>query len=92
MRKQDERENRIQGKAQLRQKAARKRTRTAAVCIFFLIPLTIAGGLWAGSRWYLPVSLLVLAETMAPFFLGPEAAGICLSACWCWRRPWRPFS
>ena len=69
MRKQDERENRIQGKAQLRQKAARKRTRTAAVCIFFLIPLTIAGGLWAGSRWYLPVSLLVLAETMAPFFL-----------------------
>lgn len=35
----------------------------------FLIPLTIAGGLWAGSRWYLPVSLLVLAETMAPFFL-----------------------
>ena len=44
MRKQDERENRIQGKAQLRQKAARKRTRTAAVCIFFLIPLTIARG------------------------------------------------
>ena len=74
MREQNKRENPtqgklIQGKARRRQRAARKRTGTAAVCIFLLIPLTIAGGIAAGSRWYLPVSLLVLVETMAPFFL-----------------------
>lgn len=80
MREQNKRENPtqgklIQGKARRRQRAARKRTGTAAVCIFLLIPLTIAGGIAAGSRWYLPVSLLVLAETMAPFFLIYENRG-----------------
>ncbi|MBE7035645.1 MAG: ATP-binding cassette domain-containing protein [Ruminococcaceae bacterium] len=47
-----------------------KRTLWATLLILFLIPLTIyAGAVLLGNRKYYVVSLLVILETMIPFFL-----------------------
>lgn len=47
-----------------------KRTVAAAVMILLLIPLTLYGGVvWLGERKYYFISLLILLETMVPFFL-----------------------
>lgn len=56
-------------KQNLRKKAERKRTLTAAVVIFAVIPLTMTAGIYMGERASLFVSMLVLSETMLPFFL-----------------------
>ena len=47
-----------------------KRTRTAAILILLLIPLTLfAGAFFLGGRKYYFIALLILLETMTPFFL-----------------------
>ena len=47
-----------------------KRTKITLVFSLLAIPLTIAGGLMlSGSRRYMVVSLLIIFETMIPFFL-----------------------
>ncbi len=47
-----------------------RRTKTALICSLLAIPLTLGGGiLLGGGRRYLLVSLLMIFETMVPFFL-----------------------
>ncbi len=49
--------------------ARRKRTRLSAAMILLVIPAAIAAGVLAGKDHYMAVSLVVLACTMAPFFM-----------------------
>lgn len=49
--------------------ARRKRTRLSAAMILLVIPAAIAAGVLAGQDHYMAVSLVVLACTMAPFFM-----------------------
>ena len=66
-----------------------RRTRLAAALILLAIPLTIfAGYFYFGDRKYYLISLLVLAETMLPFFLvfegrKPQARELILLAVLC---------
>lgn len=53
----------------VKERARKKRTKTAAVFIFLGIPLTIFVGFLGGEKFYLVISMAVLAETMIPFFL-----------------------
>ena len=52
-----------------RERARKKRTAAAAVVIFAAVPATILLGVVLGNQGGLFVSLLVLAETMLPFFM-----------------------
>ena len=53
-----------------RKKGISKRTRTASVMILLLIPLTIFFGIYyLGDRKYYFISLLVMFETVLPFFM-----------------------
>ena len=66
-----------------------RRTRLAAALILMLIPLTLLAGQTAlGGRHYYAVALLVLGETMLPFFLifegrRPQARELVLIAALC---------
>lgn len=52
------------------QKAVKKRLEVSTVIIFVVIPIIIAARLFLFKRgWYLPLSLLMLAVIMAPFFM-----------------------
>ena len=53
----------------VKERAGKKRTRTAAICIFLGIPATIFLGFLLGEKHYLLISAAVLLETMLPFFL-----------------------
>lgn len=61
------------GRAGDRERAKKKRTAAASVCIFLGIPITIFLGVLAGEKQYLLVSAAVLLETMIPFFLVYES-------------------
>ncbi len=47
-----------------------KRTRIGTICICIAVPLTVIAGMtWFGDRKYYLISILILLETLIPFFL-----------------------
>lgn len=73
----------------LQQAAGKKRLRVSTVVIFAGIPAVIAAGVLVFPQsWYMPLSILVLCMTMAPFFAvfekrKPKAREIVLIAAMC---------
>lgn len=73
----------------LRQKLEQKRLHAAILMIFVAIPLVMfVGYRWLPESWYMPLSLVVLVLTMAPFFMvfehrRPRAREIVLLAMMC---------